>query len=53
MKSYWGSLCVGLFLLLSVQGAVAQADRIDQARRHMVRGSAAVEVAIASKSQSD
>lgn len=53
MKSYWGSLCVGLFLLLSVQGAIAQADRIDQARRHMVRGSAAVEVAIASKSQSD
>lgn len=53
MKSFWGSLCAGVFLLLSVPGAVAQSDRLEAARRHMVRGGAAVEMAIANKSPGD
>lgn len=52
MKRYGYGLFAGL-LLLSMQGAIAQTDRLEEARKHMVRGSAAVEMAIASKSQAD
>jgi hypothetical protein len=47
--------CLTVFLAMAIyaSSALAQSDRLEAARRHMVRGGAAVEMAIANKSPGD
>ena len=42
---YWSRLVIYLPLLLAAMGVFAQADHLEAAHHHMVRGSAAVEMA--------
>ncbi|HEX8978376.1 MAG TPA: tetratricopeptide repeat protein [Parasulfuritortus sp.] len=44
MKRHWHHWAIALLLLLSFQAAFAQSDRLEMARRHMVRGLAAIEM---------
>lgn len=53
MKSYWLHLLVCMHLMAGTGMVFAQSDRLEAARRHMVRGGAAVEMAIANKSPGD